>query len=252
MSLYPVIQALQLPDNAIINRRIPKKMLVEQANPTAVGKRQLQEGIEQLIWVSALKPSGIGVPAFRDESREYLEIALLKLELRVGAKADRIMELIHRAIPYPVVLVTGHNGKVSLSLAHKRHSQAEEGQMVMERLEISRSFVPDTLSPLEGAFLHSLALAQQPQRNLFDLYQGWIDCLTALTASEITGIYCKAETPQAAAERHQALDEYAALEKDIIGLRARAQRETQVDRLVALNLEIKRLEGRILDVRKIL
>ena len=49
---------------------------------------------------AALKPTNIGVPIFRNEEREYLEIALLTVTLRSAAKPNRLIELIHRAIPY--------------------------------------------------------------------------------------------------------------------------------------------------------
>jgi hypothetical protein len=39
----------------------------------------------------------------------YLEIAVLTVALRPAAKPTRLIELIHRAIPYPVLLVAQHN-----------------------------------------------------------------------------------------------------------------------------------------------
>jgi hypothetical protein len=72
----PVIEALALPTHARVDQRVPKKLLLEQGAPTAVDKRQIQEGIDELFWIAALKPNLIGAPAFRDEVREYLEIAV--------------------------------------------------------------------------------------------------------------------------------------------------------------------------------
>src|SRR5208283_4600218 len=118
MSFAPVINALAIPTNARVDQRVPKKLLLEQGAPTAADKRQIQDGIEELAWVAALKPNNIGVPVFRDEVREYLEIAVLTAILRSAAKTMRLTELIHRAIPYPVVLVTAQGDGVNLSLAH--------------------------------------------------------------------------------------------------------------------------------------
>ena len=108
MSLAPVINALALPADARVDQRVPKKLLLEQGAPTAADKRQIQDGIEEMIWVAALKPTNIAVPAFRDDVREYLEIAVLTVTLRSAAKPTRLIELIHRAIPYPLVLVAAH------------------------------------------------------------------------------------------------------------------------------------------------
>src|ERR1035441_10112431 len=132
MSLDLVINALALPADARVDQRVPKKLLTEQGAPTAADKRQIQDGIEEMIRVAALKPTNIAVPAFRDDVREYLEIAVLAVTLRSAAKPSRLIELIHRAIPYPLVLVVAHGGAVSLSLAHKRWSQGETGKVVIE------------------------------------------------------------------------------------------------------------------------
>src|SRR5207244_694238 len=68
-------------------------------------KRRINDGLEEVHWLAALKPTTIGVPEFRDSARDYLEIAVLSAVLRVGAQAARLAELIHRAVPYPVLLI---------------------------------------------------------------------------------------------------------------------------------------------------
>ena len=40
---------------------------------------------------------------YRDEAREYLEVAILRLVLRATARLGRLIELVHRAVPYPVM-----------------------------------------------------------------------------------------------------------------------------------------------------
>ena len=86
MSFAPVIDALGIPPNALVEQRVPKKLLLEHGAPTAADKRQIQDGIEEIVWVAALKPTNIGVPAFEDAVRQYLEIAVLTVELRPAAK----------------------------------------------------------------------------------------------------------------------------------------------------------------------
>ena len=132
MTFDRVIASLAIPDDARVDRRVPKKLLVEQGAPTAADKRQIQDGIEEMSWIAALKPTNIAVPAFRDDVREYLEIAVLTATLRSNAKPTRLLELIHRAIPYPLVLLAAHGGAVYFSLAHKRWSQGEKGKVVIE------------------------------------------------------------------------------------------------------------------------
>ena len=245
MSLAPVINALALPADARVDQRVPKKLLLEQGAPTAADKRQIQDGIEEMIWVAALKPTNIAVPAFRDDVREYLEIAVLAVTLRPAAKPTRLIELIHRAIPYPLVLVAAHGDSVSLSLAHKRWSQGEAGKVVIEDVQRTTPFRPDAPTKEEAEFLASVAVASLPNRDLFTLYQGWLDRVAALEAAKITGTFAPPDSSDRASALRVGLDTYARLQRDIAVLRAQAAKEKQINRRVELNLEIKRLEAEL-------
>ena len=115
--------------------RVPKKLLAEQGAPTAADKRIILDGIDELQWFAACKPATIGVPSFKDDTREYLEIAAVACAFRPvlgqgGAKVARLIELIHRAIPYPVLLITTDAAGTALSLAHKRQAEREAGRIV--------------------------------------------------------------------------------------------------------------------------
>jgi hypothetical protein len=208
MSFSRIIDALMLPPEARVDQRVPKKLLLEQGAPTAADKRLIQDGIEEIIWVAALKPTNIGVPVFKDDVREYLEIAVLTVSFRVAAKPTRLIELIHRAIPYPVLLIIEQTNAISLSLAHKRLSLGEADEVVIEDIRRTSPFQPDTPSVHEAAFMANLALSSLP----------------ALRDS---------------------LDDHTRLQRDIVILRGQAEKEKQLNRRVELNLEIKRLEAEL-------
>lgn len=251
MSFEPVINALAIPRDALVDQRVPKKLLVEQGAPTAADKRRIMDGIEELHWVAALKPTNIGVPAFKDAVREYLEVSVLTAELRAAAKAPRLIALIHRAIPYPLLLVSAHNGSVALSLAHKRWSQGEGGKVVIEDVRL----IPlngEPPSAEESSFLENIALSRLPARDLFALYCGWFDRLAALEAARITGSFTLPDTADRAAAVQDGLATYARRKRDLAILRARADKEKQLNRRVELNTEIKRLEAELAATQKTL
>jgi hypothetical protein len=238
-----VLEALGLPASARVDQRVPKKLLIENGAPTTADKKQINDGIESLNWIAALKPSTIGVPDFRDETREYLEIAVLTLHLRASSKAPRLVELVHRAIPYPVVLLIEHSEGSSLTLTHKRWAQNEAGKTVLDG-EFTTAKL-DAADELAKPFLTSMNLLNQPKANLYDLYQGWINTAIALQAAAITGSFRSATTPTQAIERAEALRAASQLESRIAALRATAAKEKQIPKQVQLNLEIKRLKAEL-------
>ena len=251
MTFASVIEALAIPRDAVVDQRVPKKLLVEQGAPTAADKRKIMDGIEELHWVAALKPTNIGVPAFKDATREYLEVSVLTAELRVSAKAPRLIELIHRAIPYPLLLVSAHNGSVALSMANKRWSQGEGGKVVIEDVR-QIPLNTDAPSPEETAFLENMGVSRLPARDLFALYGGWLDRLAALEAARITGSFRLPESPERAAVVTECLGMHTRLKRDLAILRARADKEKQLNRRVELNTEIKRLEAELAATQKTL
>ena len=258
MNRSDVVSALNLPESARVDQRVPKKLLLENGAPTASDKRLITDAIEDIQWLAALKPNTIGVPEYRDTQREYLEIAVLAVTLRGAIKPtslSRLVELVHRAVPYPVLLLLVDEPTLILSLAHKRWAQNEAGKIVLDGDLMSAS-LPCTASgtteadtkarpEAEHAFVQSLAIARQPQASLHALYQGWIECVQSLHAARRTGSYQAAATPEQAAARRQALADCQRLEGEISRLRTQAAKEKQLARQVELNLTLKRIQSEL-------
>lgn len=245
MTLQDLIAALELPASCRVDQRVPKKLLVENGAPTTADKRNITEGIEEVQWVATLKPTIIGVPEYRDENCEYLEIAVLCVTLRSDAKARRLAELIHRAIPYPIFLILHESEQFSLSLAHKRWAQNEAGKVVLDgELAVvsleqhSRRY--DFFLP----FLSAISITSQSRVNLRLLYQGWLDTLIAYQAALLTGTFTHCQTEEQTAARRASLLACRELDLQIAALRSAAIKEKQLARQVALNLEIKQLQAK--------
>jgi hypothetical protein len=239
MTVDQIITAFELPASCRVDQRVPKKLFLENGAPTTADKKAIQAGIDEVRWIATLKPATIGIAAFKDDSRDYSEIALLTVRFRPDAKAPRLTELIHRAIPYPLVLLAGE--PAVLSLSHKRLSLGETGKVVLEG-DLYRS-APLSLG-LAGldTFLSELPVSRQGATDCLTLYQCWIDRLTALRAASITGTY-PVEIPNSqACHLNDALNEHDLLQRDIANLRSRAAKEKQLSRRVELNIEIKRLD----------
>ena len=271
LSAQTLIHALHLPEGCRVDQRVPKKLLLENGAPTAADKRLITEAIEEIQWVAALKPNTIGVPDYRDTLREYLEIAVLAVTVRgivKPASHARLAELVHRAVPYPVLLLLAapkmEGQSLTLSLAHKRWAQNEADKVVLDGTPISVTVSaslsegqaagsshhdPEAVADAENAFIQSLSVTRQPQATLHALYQGWVDCVQALLAARLTGSYRAATTPEQAAKRRQALADCERLEAEVSRLRAQAAKEKQLARQVELNLRLKRVQAELAAAR---
>jgi hypothetical protein len=249
-NIRAVVDALALPPGARVDARVPKKMLIEQSAQTPADKRAIQDGIDELQWFAACKPATIGVPVFADDTRDYLEIAVVGCAFRPAAKAARLIELIHRAIPYPVFLITSDASGVAVSAAHKRKAQNEAGRTVIDRVVAATSLQPGAGDGAQLAFLQSLPLAQQPRLDLYALYGGWLARIEALNAARLTGTFLATDDSIAIDQRREALDAHARFAKEIETLRGKAKREKRLSRRVDLNMAIQRLEADLATYKK--
>ena len=241
MNATDCLAALNLPTGSLVDQRVPKKTLSEHGASTAAARRHIQDGIESLRWVAAIKPTTSGVPAHVDGLREYLEIAVLHLRLRPAAKAAQLVPLIHRSIPYPTLLISADDEHFALSLAHKRWSQAEKNQVVVDGDIVSLRIDDGIPTEALESFLSALSLAKQPRNTLYELYQGWLDTVLALQTACVIGDFNLPRSREHADARRKALLECDRLESEMALLRAAAAREKQLPRQVELNLQLKHL-----------
>lgn len=239
-----VFAALNLPAAARVDQRVPKKLLLENGAPTAADKRLVNEGIESIRWLAVLKPATCCIPEFRNETREYLEISVLQMTLREQAKEARLVELLHRAVPYPVLLLVERGDSLSVSLAHRRQALKEAGKVVLDGELVAVAMRPAD-SSIQAAFLQAMDLVRQPRTSLYTLYQGWLDTAVALQASVLTGVFKLLDSAERAQQRHQALHASFILQGQITSLRAAAAKASQMARQVEINLEIRKLEGEL-------
>ncbi len=241
MTPFDPVAALALPSGALIDRRVPKTLLMENGAFAAGDRRRIREDIEELRWVAALKPATVGIAEYRDAEREYLEIAVLRLELRSAGRSERLVELVHRAIPYPVLLIAWCGGAPELSLAHKRRSLAEADKTVIDGEMVVAQLSRECAAGPVAAFRDALALQRQPRGTLMDLYRGWIDTVQAFRAATITGGFRLPPTTEAASDRAAALQDYSHLSERIRNVHAAACKEGQMSRRAEMNLELARL-----------
>lgn len=254
-----VVDALQLPPSCRVDQRVPKKMLVEHGAPTAADKRLLTDGIEDVQWIAALKPGTVAIPEYCGEGREYLEVAVLSVQTRAthgkASQVQRLAELVHRAVPYPVLLIQGlagpSAGRLALSLTHKRAAQNEMGKVVLdgEMIGFDLNDARGPVSPITALLLAALAVSRQPHRDLMALYQGWMDCLTAAEAARVTGSFRLASDTGQAATQREALRTCQRLEQEEARLRNLAAKERQIARQVELNLALQSLRVQFAEAR---
>lgn len=240
-----VYTRLGLPEAAMLGKRVAKKLFFDNAMLSAADRRLFTDDIETVTWQYTLKPATLNVSAYQDEERDYREIAIVEVVLRNTQRAPRLADLMHRAIPYPLLLIFRYNTQFALSTAHKRASRAEQDEVVATDRQLTAWINTETPSALERDFLNSLAFSRTRAVHFHALYSAWHQRLLALACARLSGVY---RVPDAPAQQTEQRDQLAAchrMQTDIGALRREIRAESRFNRQVELNTRIKQLEHQL-------
>lgn len=219
-----------------------KKLFYDNAKLLSADKKAFQEHLDGVTWIYALKQDNTSIKAYVDDIQEYSEISILLVSLKHIETTERITNLIHRAIPYPLLIICIHKKLVMYSIAPKRFSLAEKGIIVVEEVLYSGWINLDSIATNELSFIESLAIDAKLYLNFLELYKGWEASFIALACSKLTGKLLI--THSNTYERKGLLEQCLALQSEINNLRSSIKKETQMNKKVDLNTRINKLKQR--------
>jgi hypothetical protein len=255
-----------LPESAYLGKRVSKKLFFDNGALTTADKKLFQDDVESIVWQYGLKSDNIQVKPYTDEQREYLEVAILDIVLRSPKSYRRLAEVIHRTIPYPLLLVFSQNpdvptqdlqaeenlessfvnngSKISLSIAPKRFSLAEKGAIVAEEFFTTEWMDMESPTDIEQLFLENLNIKDLPHTDFFDLYSALIDRFIAFDCASFRGEFRLngKHSPEMLREQLAMCHE---LKGKISDMRKRLSSETQFNNKLELNMRIKQIEKQL-------
>lgn len=234
-----LIAAFDLPPGPA-PRRIARSTLADNV-PTPADKRLVDGKLARLDWIASINPAATGIAA-----SDTVQTVNLLLARTRGPLPPRLAEIVHRAIPQPVILIHAdetvdplEGTSTGLSLAPKRMAERESGRTVLTALH-------DTgpLGEVDRPFIATLALASLPARNLAMLYAGLIERSEALAAARAgQRSFRLAGSPEELELWRQALADSAALAAEIATLSAAMRKESQLARRVELGEKVRNLKA---------
>jgi hypothetical protein len=217
-----------------VGNTIFKKLFYDNASMNAKDKEIFKDNIKKITWKYSLKEDTMNIPAYKDCEREYEEIAIIEVELEVEAKHKRIAEIIQKTIPYPLILVFLCNGKALLNLAHKKTNKANENQSFIEDM-IFTDWIEKT-----SVITSQLDIKKMRFINFYALYFDIFDTVSIINLKK----YILIDVDIKGEKARFILNQIELLDKEISNLKLKLLTETQYNRKVEMNINIKQLEGK--------
>lgn len=266
-----VYEHLALPESTFLGTRITKKMILENNDLTSSDKKLVNDVIQSVEWLNTLKPETLNISTYVTETVEYIEVAVLKVNLKADTtnrgKLKSTAKLFHTLIPYPVILLLDLNEELAISLADKRINQADSSKLVIEFFYNSQWFNVGSLKDNEKEFLNDFSLKNVSSVNYYELYQDFIAKLIALETSYISYDYrkngytyserCSSQankldvfeeplfTTMNNEEKTRLLKELASLEGELSKIRNKLKKELQMSEKMRLNVKASKVKQAI-------
>lgn len=213
-----------------VNQFIAKKNFISFGELSKAERDELSESVKKITLSYQLQPANINIKPYKDDIREYPLINFIDVAVDMKANVKRLAYVVMASIPYPCVVVFESEGKMQLAVAHQRTNLNDSTKNVLEDIILTGWVDFD-----ESLFdINALNLT-----NFYSLYSGIVDAISIFNAKKVSA--AKDLTGE------QARDLTASIEKidsELAILRGKLKKETQFNRKMELNIEIKKLEQR--------
>lgn len=126
-----LLEKLEIPLDAWADVRITKKLFEENAELNKLDLKMFLDSVEHVRLAAQINEQTAGVSPFKDEERDYSELALIVAELRRGSY-EKVCKTIHQAIPYPTLVVVYKGEEFAVSIAKKRVNKNDRTKAIVE------------------------------------------------------------------------------------------------------------------------
>lgn len=221
------------------NRRIPKTQLAAQGRYTK-REEKLLAAAESLTHVATLQKSNTPMLPVSDEEHDVAAILYLRCVMKRRSGTAELAELLHRTFPNPTVLLFEAEEACGVSVALKRKSLAEHGEVVVEQIAGTGWFDPDDVA--YSSYLEAAAYFALPQATLLEFVRALVRRTLAAKCIGALGFY-PAVREGVVNELMTRVRRLGELQTQIEELQARRRsRETSLADSTKLRVEIKKLE----------
>ncbi|MDD3162259.1 MAG: DUF4391 domain-containing protein [Bacteroidales bacterium] len=223
---------MNIPLSCKVDKTVFKKLFYENANLSTADKSLFTDIIDKVTWLYCLKPETINVQPFKDDIRDYPEIEVIEVVLTTEKGLKRIAEIVMRTIPYPMLLIFRLEDRLQFWVAHQRTNLNDSSKNTIDEMICS-----DWVSP-DDALMDTLDIRAMRFINYFTLYSDIVDAISIYNAKALVG----EESELSGEAARKMLAAVKEINRQIVALRAGLKKETQFNRKLEINIQIKKLE----------
>lgn len=231
-----IMEVFNIKDEYVLNQKIFKKFFYENENLKQYQKNLIKKYVDYINLITILKPNVISIPAYEDENIQYLEIAILEINLIKEGKEEEISEIINKMIQYPVILFFKYDKIISLSLCGKRLDKQTGENNIIEDILVLKD-----IYSFKNVEDYLISIMYLNNANLYEYYKDLYKKTYALEISREVDNY-EAISKQPFETLQESYNKLIKIDRIILSYRNKIMGEVDIGRRVDLNMKLKKEE----------
>ncbi|PKK98620.1 MAG: hypothetical protein CVV57_06730 [Tenericutes bacterium HGW-Tenericutes-2] len=181
-----ILEYFHIPKSGKTKQRISIKEIIDQLNPTAQDKKNLNLEVNSIYLEGVLDAQTLRIPSYVSDEHLYEAIYVLQVSLKTDQHFSQINEKLHAAFPNPLIIVYFIADILRVSLAPKRINKLTKDKTVIEANYSTSAF---TIDEKHGKFMKLINLGEVKAINLKEFYEKLTDITYSERLIELIGSY---------------------------------------------------------------
>lgn len=247
---------IKVPDAAVVNNILPKQDIFEATNMKKVDKDYFVRYVKQIRWLYKFDDASIRIKPYETEEKSYLEAELIGIKLkkefqeynhntgnyhRFDARLDRIVDILLRFIPYPILLCAEFNDEIKFYVSHISESKSDYDKITLDELIYTDWIDVNNLDGFDEELIEKLQIDNLDKTNVFTFYDDMVTAIIQYNGSKEVG----QEVTLSSDEIQKIMDDIKVLERKIAEIRVAIRREDNFNKKMDYNIQIKELQMEI-------
>ena len=247
---------IKVPDAAIVNNIIPKQDIFEATGMTKSDKDYFVRYVKQIRWLYKFDDASVRIKPFDNDEKSYLEAELIGIKLkkefqeynhntgkfhRFDSRLNRIVDILLRFIPYPILLCAEFNDEIKFYVSHISESKSDYDKITLDELIYTDWIDVNNLDGFDKELIDKLQIDNLDKTNVFTFYDDIVTAIIQYNGSKEVG----QEVTLSSDEIQKIMDEIKVLERKIAEIRVAIRREDNFNKKMDYNIQIKELQMEI-------
>ena len=236
-----------------LNKKLDKKIFYDFADLNKKEKDVITKYIDRMELAYLLTPSTINIQPYINEEYHYEGVMFITVQLREETTDKQVVvieEIIHGALPNPVVIVFHLNETVLISTCMKRLNKVDKASVVLGDTNHTSWINFETENDITKEFIQTIRLSNISFVNFFEFYKEMDLAVQALQNADIVGSFHVVKDEQQYEQQQQLIHEINRIEQEINKLKAAIKKESQFNKKVEFNVKIQQLTKQAAELKK--